>query len=102
MQFSVEKSALYQALSLVLRVVEKRSTIPVFCNAKLYADAGTLTITGTDLEVALTVRTEAKVDVSGVITLPANRLLECLRFAWELARMGVRSCGVGVFGMLFL
>jgi DNA polymerase III sliding clamp (beta) subunit (PCNA family) len=71
-QFSVEKSALCQAPSLLSRVVEGRSTVPILCSPKLCADADRLTIGGPDLEVALRLRTEAKGDVAGVIALPAN------------------------------
>jgi DNA polymerase-3 subunit beta len=83
MQFSVAKSALCHALSLVGRVVEKRNTIPILSNVKLHADADSLTVTGTDLETALTVRVDAKVTEAGVATLPAKKLADHSRLLPE-------------------
>jgi DNA polymerase III subunit beta len=83
MQFAVSKSALTQALALVGQVVEKKSTIPILSNVKLQADADSLTITGTDLEVTLSVRVEAKVAESGVATLPAKKLSDYSRLLAE-------------------
>lgn len=74
MQFSVTKAAISNALSMVSGVVEKKTTIPILSNVKLHADAGSLTITGTDLDTALTVRIDAAVDTPGEITLPAKKL----------------------------
>ena len=83
MQFSVSKSALTHALALVGQVVEKRSTIPILGNVKLHAEENSLTITGTDLEISLTVRVEAKVTEPGTATLPAKKLLNYSRLLAE-------------------
>jgi len=75
MQFSVEKSALSYALTLVAGVVERKTTIPILSNVKLCATgADSLTITGTDLENSLSIRIAAKVETPGVVTLPAKKL----------------------------
>jgi DNA polymerase III subunit beta len=83
MQFSISKSALCQALTLASRVVEKRSTIPILSNVKMLADADGLTITATDLDVALSVRVEAKVNAPGICTLPAKKLADYSRLLAE-------------------
>ena len=83
MQFSVSKSALCQALALVGRVVEKRSTIPILSNVKLHADADSLTLTATDLEIALSLSVEAKVTEPGTATLPAKKLSDYSRLLPE-------------------
>ncbi len=79
MQFSVTKSAICQALSLVSGVVEKRTSIPILSNVRLHAEEGSLTITGTDLDTALSVRIDATVAVPGVTTLPAKKLFDYSR-----------------------
>ena len=79
MQFSVSKSALCQALSLVGGVIEKRTTIPILSNVKLSAGADSVTITGTDLDSALTVRIPATVAGPGVTTLPGKKLADYSR-----------------------
>ena len=48
----VEKKAFQKELEFVLRFVEKKSTIPVLQNISMVAAHGTLTMIGTDLEVA--------------------------------------------------
>ena len=83
MQFSVSKSALTQALALVGRVVGKNSAIPILSNVKLEAAGESLTITGTDLDLALSVRVEAKVTEPGVATLPAKKLSDYSRLLPE-------------------
>jgi DNA polymerase-3 subunit beta len=83
MQFSVSKSALCAALALVGRVAEKRSTIPILSNLKLHADGDSLTITGTDLDVALSVRVAANVTEPGTATLPSKKLYDYSRLLVE-------------------
>ena len=79
MQFTVSKSALTSALALVGRVVGKASSVPILSNVKLAADADGLMVTGTDLEIALSVRVEAKVTEPGTATLPAKKMSEYSR-----------------------
>ena len=83
MQFSVSKSALVQGLALVSRVVEKRSTIPILTNVKLQADEGALTITATDLDVAMSVRVGADVKEPGATTIPGAKLFGYVRLLSE-------------------
>jgi DNA polymerase-3 subunit beta len=64
-------------------VVEKRSTIPILSNVKLQAEGNSLTLTGTDLDVALSVRIEAKVAEQGVATLPSKKLSDYSRLLPE-------------------
>ena len=79
MQFTVSKSALSQALSLVGGVIEKRTTIPILSNVKLPAGAETVEITGTDLGLAISVRIPATVAAPGVTTLPGKNLSDYSR-----------------------
>ena len=74
MQFSVSKSALVQALALASRAIEKRTTIPILGNLKLEAGSAFLTVTGTDLETALSVRVPADVREEGATTIPGAKL----------------------------
>lgn len=75
------REALLPALALVSKAVERRSTIPVLQNVLLAVDAkaGTLTITGTDLdrELRTTVACQAGKDES--FTLPSTLLHDAVR-----------------------
>lgn len=62
------------ALTLASKAVSSRSPLPVLSNILLEADGdeGSLRVTGTNLEVAVTQRIRAVVPVSGRILLPAK------------------------------
>ena len=76
MRFTASKQALCRALAIAEKAVERRTTIPILVNVKIEASGDGLKITGTDLEVAISVRADANVKEEGVITLPGARLLK--------------------------
>ena len=53
MKFTTNREALLRPLQLVTGVVERRQTLPVLANLLVVAKDGTLSLTGTDLEVEL-------------------------------------------------
>lgn len=79
MQFSISRSALVSALSTVYGAVAKRASIPILANVRLSVEAGALSLTTTDLELAITTHVEANVTRDGVITVPARKLLDYVR-----------------------
>lgn len=87
------REALLPALALVSKAVERRSTIPVLQNVLLAVDAkaGTLTITGTDLdrELRTTVPCQAGKDES--FTLPSTLLHDAVRKMPEGAEIALSA-----------
>lgn len=80
MKFSIKREPLLQPLSQVIGVVERRQTLPVLANFLFQARSkGSLSVTGTDMEVELIASVEAKVDREGEITIPARKLLDIVR-----------------------
>jgi DNA polymerase III subunit beta len=78
--FTVNRADLVRELALAIGAAEKRTTIPILSHAKLEAIAsGALVITSTDLEIAMHCMCAAEVKRAGTATLPAKRLLECVR-----------------------
>src|SRR6187551_556226 len=77
MQFEISREALIKPLQLVTGVVERRQTLPVLSNVLLVLDKGTLSLTGTDLEVELVGRVaiDSKSE-DGEITVPARKLMD--------------------------
>ena len=67
MTLEVERDALLTALRQVADVVPGRTTIPVLANLMLVAEAGTLTITATDLDIEASVSVEAAGAISTTI-----------------------------------
>lgn len=65
---------LAKGLAMVSRAVATRSALPVLANILLRTAGGELTLSATDLELAIGYRVGAKVDEDGAITVPARLL----------------------------
>ncbi|MDW8059267.1 MAG: DNA polymerase III subunit beta [Thermomicrobium sp.] len=72
MQLRCQQAELDQALHLVSRAVARRSTLPVLSNVLLAADEGSLRITATNLEIALSVALAAEVQDPGQLSVRAD------------------------------
>ncbi len=80
MKIIVERSNLLKALEYVDGVVEKRHAIPILANIKVEAlGNSTITLTATDLDLAITAQVSAQVLQSGTTTIPARSLYEITR-----------------------
>ncbi|UYY60124.1 DNA polymerase III subunit beta [Sphingomonas sp. S2-65] len=73
MKIEVERDALLGALRQVADVVQSRQTIPILANVLLIAEAGALSITGTDLDLQATSRVEAAGELQ--ITTDSSKLV---------------------------
>ena len=58
----------------ISRVVSNRTTLPVLNNVLIVAENGKISMSATDLEVAITSKMVGKVDSDGKITIPARLL----------------------------
>jgi DNA polymerase-3 subunit beta len=84
------RESLLKPLQAVIGVVERRQTMPILSNVLMAAKNGSLTVTGTDLEVELVAETSAdKLDVPGEITVPGRKLLEITRALPETAKVSL-------------
>jgi DNA polymerase-3 subunit beta len=79
MEFSAKKFELLAELELTQGVVERKTTIPILANLLFEAKGNQLTITATDLELAICTSCPAKVKKEGAGTIPAKKLLELIR-----------------------
>ncbi|BCH20150.1 DNA polymerase III subunit beta [Mesorhizobium sp. L-2-11] len=77
----VSREALLPALGLVSKAVERRTTIPVLANVLLAVDAaaGTLTITGSDLDCELRTTLSCQAGKDEAFTLPSGILHDAVR-----------------------
>ncbi|MER9870262.1 DNA polymerase III subunit beta [Mesorhizobium sp. M0136] len=75
------REALLPALGLVNKAVERRTTIPVLANVLLAIDAkaGTLTITGSDMDCELRASLACQAGKDETFTLPASILHDAVR-----------------------
>ncbi len=79
MKFKVDRTTLLKALTHVQSVVEKRNTIPILANVMLAVKDSKLTLTATDMEIAVVENVPAQGLRAGATTAPAATLYEIVR-----------------------
>jgi DNA polymerase III subunit beta len=79
MKLSLERTHLQRALAHIQSVVERRATIPILSNVLLRAEAGRLSLTGTDMELEVVEEIAALVHSPGTISVPALTLYDIVR-----------------------
>lgn len=76
---------------LAMRVVERRNSIPILSNVRIDADlSGTITLTGTDLDLQASVTLSADVAAPGTFTTNAHNLADMLAKAKKAKAREVR------------
>ena len=79
MKLKADRAALLKALAHVQSVVEKRNTIPILANVMIAVRDGALTLTATDMEIAVVEEVPASTARNGACTAPAATLYEIVR-----------------------
>ncbi len=79
MHVIVERDALAPALDAVSKVAGKANVIPILANVLLQAEAGTLRISASNLDVWMTLSILAEVKKRAAITVPADALRTIVR-----------------------
>jgi len=79
MKFKVDRATLLKALAHVQSVVERRNTIPILANVMIAVRDGKLTLTATDMEIAIVEDVAADSSRNGACTAPAATLYEIVR-----------------------
>lgn len=77
----IERKALTRAVEIAIEAVEKRNTIPILSNICMEADAGGITICGTDLDMEIAVFVPSAADNHFGTTLPAHLMKDLLKKA---------------------
>ncbi len=93
MKVTVERAALLKSLGHVHRVVERRNTIPILSNVLLRADAGSLRLKATDLDLEATETLAADVAVAGATTVPAHVIYDIVRKLPDGAQVSLETTG---------
>ena len=93
MQINITRDELLKPLSYVAGVVEKRQTLPVLSYVLLRQQGGSMTLTGTDLEIEV-IATIKKTEGSDMdLTLPARKLFDICRALPVGAEITIRKDG---------
>jgi DNA polymerase-3 subunit beta len=93
MRFSIQREAFLKRLQQVVGVVERRQTLPVLANLLVVVKADGVTLTGTDLEVEMSARTEADDLEAGEVTIPARKLFDICRALPDDCRIKLEKNG---------
>lgn len=90
MTLSIQRADLARTLAAVTKVVESRQVIPILANVLLQAEGGKLTVTGTDLDIMVSVSAPADGDLG--TTVDAKRLSDIARrLSGDIVTMEVKD-----------
>ena len=95
MKLTIERAALLKSLAHVQSVVERRTTIPILSNVMMEAGEGALSLTATDMDIAIVEKVTAEVDQAGAVTAPAHTLYDIVRKLPEGAQVALAHGGDG-------
>jgi DNA polymerase III subunit beta len=87
MRFTITRENLQQGLASVGASIPTRTTLPVLSNLLIEAVAEGVRMSGTDLDIAVSLQVPADVEEEGALTVPAKKLQELAR---ELPEAPVR------------
>jgi DNA polymerase-3 subunit beta len=78
MKFTTDKKDFMAALGACLKVMDAHTSMPILSHALIEADDDGLTLSGTDLELAVRVHCDAEVREVGSAAMPARKLYDYL------------------------
>jgi DNA polymerase-3 subunit beta len=93
MKLTIERAALLKALGHVQSVVERRTTIPILSNVLLHADAGSLSLSATDMDLEIVEKVVAHIERDGRTTAPAHTLYDIVRKLRDGAQVELETIG---------
>lgn len=79
MKFSITREALQSGLGAVASAIPTRTTLPVLSNILMRAGDGSVQLSGTDLDISVSLSVPADVSEPGAVTVPAKKLVEIAR-----------------------
>src|SRR5688572_2741840 len=92
MKLKITRDNLQQGLAAVSASIPTRTTLPVLSNILVDVGQDSIAMSGTDLDIAVSVTVPAEVDEAGSLTVPAKKLQELAR---ELPEHPVRLTTTG-------
>ncbi|MGH7446298.1 MAG: DNA polymerase III subunit beta [Longimicrobiales bacterium] len=79
MKLRITRDNLQQGLAAVGASIPTRTTLPVLSNILIEVGEDSISMSGTDLDIAVSVNVPAEVDEAGSLTVPAKKLQELAR-----------------------
>lgn len=79
MKLSITRENLRSGLGAVSATIQAKTTLPVLSNILLRAEDDRLQLSGTDLDISVTVSVDSEVSESGAVTIPARKFSDIAR-----------------------
>ncbi|MFW6010333.1 MAG: DNA polymerase III subunit beta [Gemmatimonadota bacterium] len=79
MKLSITRDKLQTGLGAVSATIPSKTTLPVLSNILLRAEDGRLELSGTDLDISVSLAVDAEVEDEGALTVPAKKLSDIAR-----------------------
>ncbi|MDP2480622.1 MAG: DNA polymerase III subunit beta [Candidatus Palauibacterales bacterium] len=79
MRLSITREKLQEGLGAVAATIPNKTTLPVLSNILLRAQGARLEMSGTDLDISVSVGVDAEVEQAGAITVPARKISDIAR-----------------------
>ena len=79
MKLSITREKLRDGLGAVTATIPSKTTLPVLSNILVRADGDRLALSGTDLDISVSVSVAADVEEGGALTVPAKKLSDIAR-----------------------
>lgn len=95
LQFVIERAHLIKSLGHVQSVVEKRGTIAVLSNVRIDAKGDSISLTATDMDIAIVEKVTASVSKPGSTTVPAHTFYDIVRKLPDGAQIEITSSDDG-------
>jgi DNA polymerase-3 subunit beta len=95
MKLTLERAALLKALAHVQSVVERRNTIPILANVLLQASKARLSLSATDMDLAVVETIDGSASSTGATTVPAHTLYEIVRKLPDGSQVELETAGNG-------
>jgi DNA polymerase-3 subunit beta len=80
MNFTIDRTPLFNALKAIIGVVERKNTQPILSNILLVIQGSNLSLTATNIEMEVTIQLQEVVQASqdGSVTLPARKIYDLI------------------------
>lgn len=80
MNFTIDRTPLFNALKAIIGVVERKNTQPILSNILLVIQGSNLSLTATNIEMEVTIQLQEAVQASqdGSVTLPARKIYDLI------------------------
>src|SRR5476649_1536647 len=92
MRFTISREKLQEGLAAVAASIPAKTTLPVLANILVETTDKGISLSGTDLDIAVSTEVIADIDAPGATTIPAKKLAEIAR---ELPHSPVRIAAAG-------